>query len=322
MQLLNFSLENIIYLIFFSLILIFFGYKIFFSYFSDDKIKWKNYFFSHKTASINFILWFLLFSLLILSIFGINLDFYRNSQSIWNDITFVIDSSKSMDVADISFEWQTISRLEMAKKLVSNYISKNQDNNYSIIIFAWDTQLLVPQTSDTDYILTMLNGIKTNSIKKWWTNFIDVINLATSNLSQNDFKNIVILSDWWDENIDLKKIVKSSNFKIFGIWIWTYEWWYIPSGVDFWWNISYKLYKWEKILSKLNSQNLQNITDKTLWKYTYYSWIDSINKLSKYFINSAEKISKTTKNDWTYLLIVFAFIIAIIIYFNSPYKKI
>ncbi|MDR1987837.1 MAG: VWA domain-containing protein [Candidatus Peribacteria bacterium] len=49
---------------------------------------------------------------------------------------FVLDVSKSMNVFDIFSNNSSYNRLEFAKKAISDFITNNSENRYSLVIFA------------------------------------------------------------------------------------------------------------------------------------------------------------------------------------------
>ncbi|MDR2640906.1 MAG: hypothetical protein LBC61_06525 [Candidatus Peribacteria bacterium] len=52
------------------------------------------------------------------------------------DIIFALDVSKSMNVIDIFSNNSSYSRLEFAKGAISDFVSNNLENRYSLVIFA------------------------------------------------------------------------------------------------------------------------------------------------------------------------------------------
>lgn len=257
-----------------------------------------------------FVIWFIA---LIMAYLWVNIDFSIVNKT-WpqKDIIFVLDVSKSMDVQDMW--WNNTSRLEYTKNIIWDFVSKNIWNNYSLYIFAGKTANISPLTVDVNWFLTNLNSINTSSISTGWTKIKDAIEEVVVDFSKdNNPKNIILLSDWWDEleNNDIDSInIDRNKVKIFTIGIGTTKWDYIPDWADLFWNMRYKTYQWETIVSKLNPDILELLAKK--WNWEYLAWtnkniLDNI-KL-KLLSNNSTKNSTNREFDWTYLFVIIAFIL-------------
>ena len=127
-----------------------------------------------------------------------------------NSTAIVIDVSLSM----ISKEFKP-NRLANIKHLVREIINKKEDNQkISLIIFAYNSFLLCPLTSDKSELLKKLNKIDEETWRslEWGTNFESAIwNALYSLKNAPDYKTIIIFSDGISINIDSK--IKPKTFQ-------------------------------------------------------------------------------------------------------------
>lgn len=250
----------------------------------------------------NFIKYFLLvssFLVLLLSIFWI-----KTSQQLPSeikkviDIVFVLDVSKSMNVADIESKNYSYTRLDFAKNAIASFVKENPDNRYSLIIFAWTASSSVPLTSDTDFFLSVLNNVDYRNIPTWWSNFFEALKLAHNrlNISEDKSKAIIFISDAWDDwdlftnDIKIKdyESLRDDNIEYYLAWVWTKEWWKIISWRDTFGRLIYQKYKDEYVISKLNEDNLKNLSKMINWNYQKLEKFSDINLFSK-SLNKIEK---------------------------------
>ncbi len=287
---------------------------------------WKNFY-------IKYI--FLLLSFFILSIWIFWIKYWKTlttSENKWIDMIFVLDVSKSMNVADLS---QDFTRLDFAKESIWNFISKNVENRYWLVIFSWDAVSVSPLTDDIDIFLTFLEWVDYRNLTKQWTNFEKAFKLWLERFdisSSERSKALVFISDWGDteDKIDsniLKSLQKKyPNIAYFIVGVWTKSGWKIITGQDFFWNLSYQKYNWKEVISKLNEENLEEISDIFKWEYFALSSKDSLENLAKNISNLEKKAilksESNSKNDaWRILAFVsFLFFIIFFIITHYPYN--
>ncbi len=195
-------------------------------------------------------------------------------------VVFVLDVSKSMESIDIINDSKSDSRLNLSKSFINLYVNGNLNNQYGLIVFAWEALEVLPFTQDLWIISTVLYSLNNNNIAKNWTNLNSVFeNLYDYFLSENDWWLAVIFTDWWDDKIDISKDLINSlekkGVKVVIIWVGTSEGAKIPIGKDFNWIHIYKTYKWQEVISKLNTAELKNISSK--FNFTYIDSKDIVN---------------------------------------------
>lgn len=271
---------------------------------------------------------FLLLSLLIvlLSIFWIKYWNEKLSNSTYGiDIVFVLDVSKSMNVADIKDENSYITRLSFAKNAIKNYVVNNLNNRYWLVIFSGDAVSSVPLTTDKDIFLDVLDSVDYRNLLLWWSNFSKAMELWINRLlfSDDSSKALIFLSDWWEElDLDIKQLKKINNNKnivyLFS-WIWTQSWWKIIIWKDVYGRYSYQKYEGDYVISKLNEDNLKSISDIFDWKYIKFEQSSDINKFKNNLFEIENKIIETnfiwTKQDLSRYLSFISFIFFILFLF-------
>lgn len=244
---------------------------------------------------------FIFLSLFFALLYFINfhfLDIEKNNKN--EDIVFILDVSKSMNVVD----YKDFSRLEIAKKIIKNHIKKAPNNRYSLVVFAWTATSVFPLSSDINLFNDFLENVDNNSVLKQWTNFYSAIKLGISRLNINELntKNIIILSDGSDEDLNSEQIknLKLNSTNIFIIWIWTVKWGKIPEQKTTYWDIIYKRYSWEEVVSKINTDFLDKLSKTLKWKtFLFPEDINTdfaIEKLNNQIINEQKNITDNNSN--------------------------
>ena len=257
------------------------------------------------------------------------------------DIMFVLDVSKSMNVADFQDNNYNYTRLDIAKKSILDFVGKHQDDRFGLIIFSQDAISTIPLTTDHNVFMTSLLGVDYKNLTKQGTNFDKAIELGINRFvnSKNEdrWKAIVLFSDWWDEDTTINQsylkqlFQKQKDIKFFVVWIWTKQWWRIILWQDPFWRIKYQKYKWQYVISKLNERQLKEISNLTNGKYFRLNDTWDLSKLDKDLEKLNKKISiwstNIEKNDATRLISIYSLILFVIylLYYtfeDNFYKKI
>lgn len=240
---------------------------------------------------------FLLISFLILSVWIFWIKFLKLEKNIyvWTNITFVLDVSKSMKALDFEKDWKKYSRLDICKKLINDFVEKNKWNRYSLVVFAWETQRVLPFTNDVNLFSTILFGIDENNVSKQWTDLKNALIEWMNNFTgEDDYGLLVLFSDWDDDNIlssvDLRKIKQKTNVNKLVVWVWNKNWSNIPEWINLFWEDDYKMYNWEAVITKLNEDNLINIASILDWYYYNLGEMNNYDLINKVL---ADSISKT-----------------------------
>ena len=182
---------------------------------------------SHKSTGRWFII---LLSLLWISlVFAIMrpqmVDKFTSVKSKGHDLMLAVDLSGSMKAYDFSTNDKLISRLDMVKHVVSNFIKKRQGDRMGLTVFGEHAYLYAPLTLDISAISAMLNrtvpGMAGNS-----TAIGDAIGLAVRSLRDRpkESRVLILLTDG-DDNassispLQAAKLAKQYNIKIYTIGI-------------------------------------------------------------------------------------------------------
>ncbi len=299
MQLTNFHLLSISI---FIIIVLWWAILLFLFFKKRERLKQK-YFLLFNQSKYYYIKYiFLLLSLITISFWLFGIKYWEKSEKQkvnWVDIAFVVDVSKSMNALDFK-DWQySVSRLDFTKALIANYIWKNPENRYWLVIFAWDAISSSPLTTDHSTFLTFLQNVDYKNLNKQWTNLEKAVELWISRLfskkdENNRAKILILLSDWWDSDTEvdfdyISSQIKWKNISSFVVGIWKTSWAKIPDGQGWWWNIIYQRYKWKEVITKLNSSLLKKLTSSVSWNYIKADQISDLETVQKAIWNLEKK---------------------------------
>jgi len=314
MQFTNINIFSILIFIIIFWVIAFLAYKKYFSQIKFNK-KYK-LLASPNNFYLKYIFLILSIVILLFSIFWIK--YSGNSEQVqneWIDVMFVLDVSKSMNVADISDSHYNYTRLDIAKKSIWDYIVKNENNRYWLVIFAWDAISTIPLTTDSDLFLTMLSGVDYRNLTVQWSDFQKALELWVSRFiwDKDRSKALVFISDWgddWDNtdiNFDIPK-----DIAYFVVWVGTEKGWRIIKGTDAFGRPLYQKYKWQYVISKLNLDNLENIAwslKSDLFELEEVSDLEKINsKLEKLEKKALTKKAWENLNSFSRNLAIFSLI--------------
>lgn len=201
---------------------------------------------------------------LLLSIFFLGLSliyelFFRSEMSFpeWeNNIVFILDVSQSMNVADI---WND-SRLNTAKRTIIDTMRAFQGNNYALNIFAGESVRILPFTTDIWLISTFLLWLDSKNLTKQGSDIDSALRVWIESFNEKQSWTVILLTDGSDDRISISNDViqqySQQDIKLVILWVWTQQWWYIPSNNPL---SPYKIYNGEIVQSKLNRSELKNI---------------------------------------------------------------
>jgi hypothetical protein len=69
-----------------------------------------------------------------------------------------------MDVEDMKYNSNNVSRLDFAKEMIKNFISSNPNNSYSLIAFAGNANIISPLTTEFNTFINFLNNLNSKTI--------------------------------------------------------------------------------------------------------------------------------------------------------------
>lgn len=234
------------------------------------------------------------------------------------DIIYALDLSQSMDAQDVA-----PSRLDKAKKIISESVEKLGGDRVGLIVFAADAYAISPLTNDYSAIQSYINSAETNLISQQGTNFGDVL-LKCSELFEgapSTGKLLVILSDGEDNESSVNKavdIAKKNNIHIAALGIGTESGSPIPvhiGGFE-----EYKLNRnGETVISKLNESSMKSLAESSSGVYIRINQTQAgIENLHRY-LNSLDKNVQDTamRKDKKHIFQLFLAIGLILIFIDT-----
>lgn len=252
----------------------------------------------------------------------------REGNALWTHIAFVLDVSHSMNVVDVWYTQWTISRLDASKKIIWQFMTQNQNNQYALSIFSWDTQKVIPFSWVSDAFLSILNAANNKNVWWAWTDIGWAISGAVDFFHmQKEWGVIVVFTDWWDEEIviseEWKNIFKERNIQVFFVGVWSNEGDYIPLGVDVFWNTRYAIYQGKKVVSRLHLSNLEWLAHRFGFDVFELQDMSSFSSLQSELKKIGRKVhisqEGSSKSLW-FVFIVLSWILFFFVFFTKLFS--
>ncbi|EKE28009.1 MAG: hypothetical protein ACD_3C00111G0026 [uncultured bacterium (gcode 4)] len=227
----------------------------------------------------------------------------------WIDIVLLLDVSTSMLAEDME-----PNRIEAAKWVIKDFVSKLVSDRLAFILFAWKPFVSIPLTFDYDYISSYVSTITTMSINQraqyldfdWvlknlsWTSIWDALIMwtdaliAANNWDTKREKAIILITDWaaetWIHPKIAVKYVIEKWIKIYSIWMWKKEW--APLCITNALGVKDCLYDtdtWLPRIVKVDEEMLNFLSASTWWKSYSASSNDALQKI----FNDLSKLNKS-----------------------------
>lgn len=287
-----------------------------------------------------FIKIFLLFLLLINFIILLaNPHFVNSKKDITKngiDIVLAFDVSGSMEASDLE-----PNRMEVAKKVLENFIWNLKTDRLGLVIFAWKPFTSIPLTFDYNILKENIQRLSTSSINQQrnWLNgtaIWDAILMSKTLfkapvwVSKEEYekrqKVIILLTDGdanvWVDPILASLSAKKENIKIYTIGIGSEKWGTIKTNI--WWWLTQ-----EQQIPPLNDTALKEIAQNTSGKFfratdndSFIKIFDILQKLEKNDIKI--NITKLYTEYYTYFMIVLVvnlFIFSVLIFKETDYAN-
>lgn len=276
--------------------------------------------YSYRTFLIS--VFFIIFWVIIL---GYSIFFSQRKQNASYETIWVIDTSLSMSVEDISggFSNTLKSRLDLAKSIISSGIS-SIPGDHAIIGYARTASVLVPLSQKNIYTENIISNIQP-TVLYGWSSIEDALRLVNSLYTdKNQAFHIILLTDGGDSNMGEFPIIPSYA-QLTIVAIGTHEWWKIPLGYNNEWERRYKRYQESEVIAPLETKNIETIGKKYNTVPVFIeSWKDQENIIS--FLRWNNEYAWNTwdiliKNILSSFLSIFWSFLIIIGYLITPYKK-
>lgn len=239
-----------------------------------------------------------------------------------NNVIFLLDVSNSMNAQDVE-----PNRLDEAKNIIVNTISKLTNDKVGIVVFAGEATSIMPLTTDFTAAETYIGGVETNILKIQGTDFLNGIKTVADkfkNVAKGSRK-VVLLSDGEDNEGNEKAAIRLANkegITVISVGIGSEEGAPIPEYV-FGQLMGYKSdLNGQTVISKRQINALKNIAADTGGSYVDGNNLDSatsqivegLNKTS----SSSESVVKSQNaiHYYQYFLAVSLLFFLIIFLFN------
>lgn len=180
------------------------------------------------------------------------------------------DVSQSMLVQDMG---NNLSRLSVAKEIITGLLKKEPQANRWIGIFAGEAQGVLPLTHDINLVSTFLAWLDHQNLTKQWTSLAEAITLWAErfNTETTGWNILLVLSDGGEESVTIPettiKTLSDREISVVLVGVWSPEWWPIIEWVDIFGNALVKKRQGTPVISKLQETQLQDVAKKLQWKY-------------------------------------------------------
>jgi len=243
------------------------------------------------------------------------------------EIIIALDVSNSMLAEDIK-----PNRLERAKQAISKLVDNMENDRIGLIVFAGDSYIQVPVTSDYTAAKMFLSSINTNIVSKQGTNIGSAIDLAMNSFTPESEmeKALIIITDGENHEDDAVKAAELAGEK--GIAVHTIGMG-SPQGAPIPLNKGYgqTIFQQDKdgntVISKLDQKTLQEIANAGNGVFIRANntqtglnkLFDRINKMEKKEME--EKIYTEFEHRFQYLLAIALFFILLDIFIPERKSK-
>ncbi|HJN73939.1 MAG TPA: VWA domain-containing protein [Myxococcota bacterium] len=116
------------------------------------------------------------------------------------DIVLALDTSGSMDAQDFEYHGRKLSRLELAKAVVSDFVEAREHDRISLVVFGEEAFTQVPLTLDHQALLRFLDMVQIGMAGENATAIGQAIAVSTTRLDtlDNPTKVVILLTDGQD----------------------------------------------------------------------------------------------------------------------------
>ena len=139
------------------------------------------------------------------------------------DIMLAIDLSGSMHAHDFEKDGRLVSRLEIVKSVVSDFIEDRKHDRIGLVVFAEEPYLVSPLTTNREWLNTNFNRLEIGLIGPNSTAIGSAIGMSTNRLRkvEGESKIIILLTDGENNSGKLHPITASEAARSFGIKVYT-----------------------------------------------------------------------------------------------------
>lgn len=210
------------------------------------------------------------------------------------NIYVLIDTSRSMLTEDVY-----PNRLEAGKRVLTNLIQSLKGDRVGFIPFSDSAYIQMPLTDDYNITQNYINAIDTTLISGGGTELYQALELAEKSFKEigSENKTVIVISDGGDFDKKSLDFVKENKIDVYSIGVGTKERNVIPEYLN---GVKRGFIKDESgsaVISKLNSDFLQKISNENNGKY--YE-VNNLVDTSKNFVNDTINLErKNQRNEKT-----------------------
>lgn len=210
------------------------------------------------------------------------------------NIYVLIDTSRSMLTEDVY-----PNRLEAGKRVLTNLIQSLKGDRVGFIPFSDSAYIQMPLTDDYNITQNYINAIDTTLISGGGTELYQALELAEKSFKEigSENKTVIVISDGGDFDKKSLDFVKENKIDVYSIGVGTKEGNVIPKYLN---GVKRGFIKDESgsaVISKLNSDFLQKISNENNGKY--YE-VNNLVDTSKNFVNDTINLErKNQRNEKT-----------------------
>ena len=210
------------------------------------------------------------------------------------NIYVLIDTSRSMLTEDVY-----PNRLEAGKRVLTNLIQSLKGDRVGFIPFSNSAYIQMPLTDDYNITQNYINAIDTTLISGGGTELYQALELAEKSFKEigSENKTVIVISDGGDFDKKSLDFVKENKIDVYSIGVGTKEGNVIPEYLN---GVKRGFIKDESgsaVISKLNSDFLQKISNENNGKY--YE-VNNLVDTSKNFVNDTINLErKNQRNEKT-----------------------
>lgn len=240
------------------------------------------------------------------------------------DIIYALDLSNSMNTEDVA-----PSRIERAKKIISESVNRLGGDRVGLIVFAADAYSISPLTNDYSAIQSYISSANPALISQQGTSFSNVLQKAVEMFGNTPStgKLLVVLSDGEDNEDSVsqaEKLAKDNQIHVLSLGIGTQAGAPIPMHIGGF--QEYKLDKYgEIVISKLEESSLRSLAKASNGKFILANHTEETLAQLHQFLNTLEKkvqdtaTSKDKKHAYQWIL-AFALLLIFIDTLTTDHK--
>lgn len=237
----------------------------------------------------------------------------KESERRGRDVVILLDVSKSMDARDLY-----PSRLERAKVEISETLVQMQGDRVALMVFAGNSALKCPLTTDHGFLKLALDEISTNTLSLGGTRMGDALRNLMSYLSNEEERrnrDIILITDGEDHEsypVEAARALGEAGIRLLVIGLGREQGERVPSG-----NEGYLEYKGEPVYSSLNSDTLRAMAAATPeGKYLHVGTSSfDLTSIYKDLVSSAEKSEVHKEEHYQYDELYQLFLIPVLLAF-------